>query len=241
MKREESAAIPRYRICVVNGVFVSGGIGADGRVRPPGLFNALASELASATGFPAWALWPFISKRVFGISAFLTMTRGAVERYAAYLASCVREDLAANPLQPGESLAFVAYSGGTPVVQTAATLLRDALPIGAFVFFGPALVPRLVPPDWAGDAAVGCVVGERDWIQGVFPRVPRPWRAELGPRTRERLLSHVPPWTAVRTVPCDHWPGYFTHETRPLVVSAIADLLLQPTVHGRPVAARWSR
>src|SRR5262249_19599322 len=107
----------RYRICVVNGGFVSDGLGENGRVRPPGLFTTLANELSEATGQRAWALWPYLAKQEFGLTAFATITRRHVNAYADYLARCIREDLAADPLSPGESLAFVSYSGGTPVVQ----------------------------------------------------------------------------------------------------------------------------
>src|ERR1700737_1466862 len=116
---QEAAGAARYRMCLVNGVFVSDGLGEDGRVQPPGLFTTLANELAEATGQRAWALWPYRTKSVFGIKAFAPITRRAIASYADYLAGCIRADLAADPLEPGESLAFVAYSGGTPIAQTA--------------------------------------------------------------------------------------------------------------------------
>ncbi|MGI8856389.1 MAG: hypothetical protein ACR2JW_11610 [Thermomicrobiales bacterium] len=234
--------VQRYRLCVVNGVFVSGGVGDDGRVQPPHLFTALAERLAEATGWRAWALWPYRDKRVFGVPAFATTTRRAIEGYARFLADAIRADLNAAPLESGESLAFVAYSGGVPVVQTAATLLRPSIPVEAFVFFGPALLPGKVPADWAGSASVGCVLGERDWIQGVYPRLPRPWHGALHARNHARIVAALPANTVYRTIPCDHWPGYFTQEGSPLLVSAICDLLQPVAVRGlRRVGARSAR
>jgi len=229
----------RYRICLVNGVFVSGGIGDDGRVLPPHLFTALAESLAEETGWRAWALWPYRTKRVFGVPAFATITRRSIAGYAAYLADCVRADLAADPLEPDEALAFVAYSGGVPIAQTAAVMLGPDLPVSAFVFIGPALLPGKVPTAWVGEANVGCVLGERDWIQGVYPRLPRPWHGELRAANFARIRAALPKTTAYRTLPCDHWPGYFTRDAWPLLVSAVHDLLLPanapesvPVAHG---------
>lgn len=219
---------PRYRIYVVNGVFVSGGIGEDGRVQPPHLFTALAESLAEATGWRATALWPYRNKRIFGVPAFATITRRMIADYATYVAQCIHADVDRDPLESGESLAFVAYSGGAPIVQTAATMLRSRIPVEAFVFFGPALLPGKVPNAWLGDASVGCVLGERDWIQGVYPRVPRPWHGALREGNRARIAAALPPTTMYRTIPCDHWPGYFTRTTWPHLVSAVHDLL-QPT------------
>lgn len=224
--------IPRYRLYVVNGVFVSGGVGEDGRVRPPHLFTALAESLAAATGWRATALWPYRTKRVFGIPAFAALTRRTIEGYAAYLADSVRADLDRAPLTASESIAFVAYSGGVSIAQTAATLLRPALPVEAFVFFGPALLPRKVPPDWADGVSVGCVLGERDWIQGVYPRLPRPWHGALHAANRARIAAALPPTTVYRTIPCDHWPGYFTRAAWPLLISAVRDLLQPAAVPG---------
>jgi hypothetical protein len=219
----------RYRLCVVNGVFVSGGVGDDGRVQPPHLFTALAERLAEATGWRAWALWPYRDKRIFSVPTFATITRRMIEGYGRFLADTVRADLIGTPLEPGESLAFVAYSGGVPIVQTAAILLRPAVPVDAFVFFGPALLPGKVSADWVGGASVGCVLGERDWIQGVYPRLPRPWHGALHARNRARIEAALPARAVYRTIPCDHWPGYFTREGMPLLVSAVRDLL-QPAI-----------
>lgn len=230
--------IHRYRICLVNGVFVSGGVGDDGRVLPPRLFAALAESLAEATGGRAWALWPYREKRIFGEFAFATITRRAVARYAAYLAACVRDDLRDDPLEPDEALAFVAYSGGVPVVQTAAVMLRPIVPVGAFVFCGPALLPRKVPVAWAGGASVGCILGERDWIQGIYPRVPRPWHGELRDGMRTRIKAALPDTTIYRTLPCDHWPGYFTRDMWPHTVSAVHELLLPASVPAPAPASR---
>lgn len=229
---EGSGHIPRYRICVVNGVFVSGGMGEDGRVLPPRLFTALAERLQEAMGCRAWALWPYRSKRVFGIPEFTTISRRAIRGYAAFLAASVHADLASEPLQPGETLAFVAYSGGVPVVQTAAVALRPLVAVDAFVFFGPALLPRKVPADWAGDASVACVLGEYDWIQGVYPRLPRPWHGTLRAENRARIVAALPPETRYRTIPCNHWPGYFTPEGSAHLVSALTDLLRPGVVPG---------
>lgn len=234
---DEGRQTRRYRICLVNGVFVSGGVGDDGRVMPPRLFTALAESLAEATGWRAWALWPYRSKRIFGVPAFAAITRRAIVRYAAYLTDCIRADLAVAPLEADEALAFVAYSGGVPVVQTAAVMLRPAVPVGAFVFFGPALLPRKVPETWAGDASVGCVLGDRDWIQGVYPRLPRPWHGALRADNRARIVATLPAATVYRTLPCDHWPGYFTPDTWPLLVSAVRDLLLLSASVPAPVPA----
>jgi hypothetical protein len=227
-----STTVRRYRICLVNGVFVSGGVGDDGRVQPPHLFTALAERIAEATGWRAWALWPYRHKRVFGVPAFATITRRMVAGYARFLADTIRADLIDAPLAADESLAFVAYSGGVPVVQTAATLLRPALPVDAFVFFGPALLPGKVPVDWVGGASVGCVLGERDWIQGVYPRLPRPWHGALNARNLARIGAALPVTTVYRTIPCDHWPGYFTREGMPLLVNAVRDLLQPSAVYG---------
>jgi hypothetical protein len=221
--------LPRYRLSIVNGVFVSGGVGDDGRVRPPQLFTALAEQLAAETGWHAAALWPYGSKRIFGIPAFVALTRRAIGRYAAFLTASIRADVAANPLQGGESVALIAYSGAAPIVQTAATLLRPTIPVGAFVFFGPALLPTKVPRDWVGSATIGCILGERDWVQGVYPRLPRPWHGMMQPTTRERLHAALPAATIYRTIPCDHWPGYFSEAAWPLLIRAIRDLL-QPAV-----------
>lgn len=222
----------RYRMYVVNGVFVSGGVGEDGRVRPPHLFTALAASLAAETGWRAAALWSYGSKRIFGIPAFLALTRRAIARYAAFLTESIRADVARYPLHERESVALIAYSGAVPIVQTAATLLRPAIPVGAFVFFGPAVLPAKAPRDWAGDATIGCILGERDWVQGVYPRLPRPWHGTLQPTTHARLRAALPATTIYRTIPCDHWPGYFSPVMWPLLVSAIADLLQPVTVPG---------
>lgn len=230
MQRSDDSA--RYRLYVINGVFVSGGVGADGRVRPPHLFIALAESLAAETGWAAAALWPYGSKRVFGIPAFFALTRRAIGRYAAFLSAAIRADVARNPLQESESIALVAYSGAVPIVQTAATLLRPKIPVSAFVFFGPAVLPTKVPPDWAGDATIGCILGARDWVQGVYPRVPRPWHSALRPTTDAQLRAALPETTRYRTIPCDHWPGYFTAEAWPLLVRAVADLLRPASVPG---------
>jgi hypothetical protein len=227
----------RYRICLVNGVFVSGGIGDDGRVLPPRLFQSLAACLAEATGWRAWALWPYRTKRIFGELSFLTITCRAVHGYAAYLAQCVRDDLRDDPLESDEALAFVAYSGGVSVAQTAATLLRPAAPVGAFVFVGPALLPCKVPKTWAGGASVGCVLGAQDWIQGIYPRVPRPWHGELREGVRARIQAALPETTAYRTLPCDHWPGYFSRDMWPHTVSAVRDLLQPASVLEPALAA----
>lgn len=221
---------PRYRIYLVNGVFVSGGVGEDGRVRPPHLFTALAESLAAETGWPSAALWPYGSKRVFGIPAFFALTRRAIGRYAAFLSASIRADVARQPLRDRESVALIAYSGAVPIVQTAATLLRPAIPVGAFVFFGPAVLRTKVSPDWAGDATIGCILGARDWVQGVYPRVPRPWHGALRPTTDAQLRAALPETTVYRTIACDHWPGYFTPEAWPLLVRAVRDLLLPADV-----------
>lgn len=221
-----------YRIFVVNGVFVSGGIDEDGRVLPPRLFAALAERIAAVTGWRATALWPYASKRVFGIPAFAVLTRRAAGRYAAHLAASIRADIASNPLHEGETVALVAYSGGVPIAQTAATLLRPSIPVGAFVFVGPALTPAKVPQDWAGESSIGCVLGERDWVQGVYPRVPRPWQDVMHPTTDARLRAALPTATRYHTLPCDHWPGYFTAEMWPPLVNAVCDLMRPAAVPG---------
>lgn len=222
---EQTDTVRRLRLCVVNGVFVSGGVGDDGRVLPPRVFTNLAEWLEQATGMRAWAVWPYGSKRVFGIPEFLKITRREIADYAAYLAQSVRRDLITNPLEPDETLAFVAYSGGTPIVQAAAPLLREYFTISAFTFFGPALLPNKVPENWHADAHVGCVLGERDWIQGVFPRLPRPWTGRFAPSARARIVATLPEATQYRSVPCNHWPGYFTSDGLPLLVRALSDLL----------------
>jgi len=228
MQRTNGA--PRYRIYLINGVFVSGGVGEGGRVRPPHLFTALAEHLALETGWRASALWPYGARRIFGIPAFVALTRRAIGRYAAFLTDAIRADVADTPLQDGEAVALVAYSGGAPIAQTAATLLRPTIPVGAFVFFGPAVLPMKVPSDWAGDATIGCILGERDWVQGVYPRLPRPWHGALHPTTEARLRVALPETTHYRTIPCDHWPGYFTTAAWPLLIRAVADLLQPATV-----------
>ncbi len=227
---QQTGRSSRYRVYIVNGVFVSGGVGEDGRVRPPHLFTALAESLAAETGWRASALWPYGAKRVFGIPAFLALTRRAIGRYATFLTESIRADIARHPPHDRESVALVAYSGAVPVVQTAATLLRPAIPVGAFVFFGPAVLPAKVPHDWAGDATVGCILGDRDWVQGVYPRLPRPWHAALRPTTAAQIRAALPETAAYRTIPCDHWPGYFTPDAWPLLVTAISDLLQPVTV-----------
>jgi hypothetical protein len=229
---QHTGTAPHYRIYVVNGVFVSGGIGEDGLVRPPHLFTALAEQLAAETGWRTVALWPYGAKRIFGIPAFVTLTRRAIGRYAAFLAESIRADLLSHPLQAGEAVAFIAYSGAAPIVQATATLLRPAIPVGAFVFFGPAVLPTKVPHDWAGNATIGCILGERDWVQGVYPRLPRPWHGTMHPTTQERLRAVLPEGTLYRTIPCDHWPGYFSAETWPLLIRAMCDLLRPAIVPG---------
>ncbi len=223
---------PCYRIYIVNGVFVSGGVGEDGRMLPPQLFTSLAESLAAETGWRATALWSYGSKRIFGIPAFLALTRRAITRYAAFLTESIQADIARYPLHERESVALIAYSGAVPIVQTAATLLRPTIPVGACVFFGPAVMPTKAPRDWAGDATIGCILGERDWVQGVYPRVPRPWHGTLQPTTHARLRAALPATTTYRTIPCDHWPGYFTPAMWPLLVSAISDLLQPASVPG---------
>jgi hypothetical protein len=222
---ESSDTQRRLRVYVVNGVFVSAGMGDDGRIRPHGLFTALAQAIEAETGFRAQARWPYRLKPVFGIREFMTVRRRQIHDYATYLTECIDADLRDDPLAADESLAFVAYSGGTPIVQTAATLLRDRYPVSAFVFFGPALLPRLVPREWRGGATVGCILGERDWVQGVFPRLPRPWRPLLSDATRARIVAHLPPDTYYRTLACDHWPGYFSRAAWPDLVDAVVALL----------------
>ncbi len=221
-----------YRIYIVNGVFVSGGVGEDGRVRPPHLFTALAEHLAAETGWRAAALWPYGSKRVFGIPAFLALTRRAIRQYATSLAALIGEDIASNPLNARESVALIAYSGAVPIIQTAAMLLRPAIPVGAFIFFGPAVRPKMAPRDWAGDARIGCILGERDWVQGVYPRIPRLWHRALHPTTDARIRAVLPETTIYRTLPCDHWPGYFTAEAWPLLINAVCGLLQPAAVPG---------
>ncbi|MGI8690519.1 MAG: hypothetical protein ACR2M3_18215 [Thermomicrobiales bacterium] len=227
---QQTDSIPRYRIFIVNGVFISGGVGEDGRVRPPHLFTSLAESLAAETGWRASALWPYGSKRIFGIPAFLALTRRTTSQYAAFLTESIRADVARYPLHESESVALIAYSGAVPIVQTAATLLRPAIPVGAFVFFGPAVLPAKAPHDWAGDATIGCILGEQDWVQGVYPRLPRPWHGTLHPTTHARLRAALPSTTTYRTIPCDHWPGYFSPAMWPLLVRAIADLVQPATV-----------
>ena len=222
----------RHRIYIVNGVFVSGGVGEDGRVRPPHLFTALAERLAAETGWRAVALWPYGSKRIFGIPAFLALTRRSVGRYAAFLAESIRRDVARYPLHARESVALISYSGAAPIIQTAATLLRPAIPVGAFIFFGPAVRPKMAPRDWAGDARIGCILGERDWVQGVYPRVPRPWHRALHPTTDAGIRAALPETTIYCTLPCDHWPGYFSEEAWPLLIHAVCDLLQPAAVPG---------
>ncbi len=223
MNDEQSAM--RYRICVVNGVFVSGGLGEDGRVLPPQVFARLAEHLAETTGMRAWALWPYCERRVFNVNDFARLTRRGLTRYSEHLARCIHEDLARDPLRPDETLAFVVYSGGAPVVQVAAKLLLPEIRTGAYVFFGPALRPHMTPRNWAEGAQVGIVLGAQDWVQGVYPRIPRPWHHEASPGTLARLRAHLPAQTRYHTLPCNHWPGYFMQETWPALVGAITDLL----------------
>lgn len=226
---DEKYGAARYRICVVNGVFVSGGSDDDGRVRPPHVFSMLAEHLAATTGMRAVALWPYCERHVFNLHDFAALTRRSMMRYGAYLAEGIREEVARNPLSPGETLAFVVYSGGVPVVQTAAHLLRSEVRTGAYVFFGPALRPRMAPRNWADGTQVGVVLGAHDWVQGVYPRVPRPWQHDAQPRMLSRLQSNLPPETRYHTLQCNHWPGYFTPETWPALVNAITDLLVPGT------------
>lgn len=225
-------AAERYRIYVANGVFVSGGVGEDGRVLPPLLFTALAERLSAETGWRASALWPYGSKQAFGIAAFIALTRRSIGRYAAFLTEAIRFDIAQHPLHERESVALIAYSGAAPIIQTAATLLRPAIPVGAFVFFGPAVRPKMAPRHWAGDAQIGCILGEQDWVQGVYPRVPRPWQRALHPTTDAGIRAALPETTTYRTLPCDHWPGYFTDDAWPLLIQAVCDLLQPATVLG---------
>jgi hypothetical protein len=89
--------------------------------------------------------------------------------------------------------------------------------------------PNMAPRDWVGDAKIGCILGERDWVQGVYPRVPRPWHRALHPATDAGIRAALPEATIYRTLPCDHWPGYFTEEAWPLLINAVIDLL-QPAV-----------
>ncbi len=109
-------------------------------------------------GDAGWALWPYCERRVFNINDFALLTRRGLIRYSEYLARCIREDLARDPLAPDETLAFVVYSGGAPVVQAAANLLLPEIRTGAYVFFGPALRPRMAPRNWAeGTRSVSCL------------------------------------------------------------------------------------
>ncbi len=226
MDQDQNHTRPQYRICVVNGVFVSDGVGEDGYVRPPRLFAALADSLHTETGLKAWAVWPYRSRRVFGPGQFTVLTRRSIRAYARFLTDRIRVALAADPLAEGETLAFVVYSGGVPIVQHAATMLRPEFPVGAFVFFGPALLPKKAPDGWLGDATCGAVIGEYDWVQGVYPRIPRPWHRRVNPRTVARLRATLPPNARYRELDCDHWPGYFTRETWPHLVRAISELLM---------------
>lgn len=221
----EGAARPRTRIFVVNGVFVSGGVGEDGRTQPHRLFVALAAHLEARTGMRARAVWAYRDRREYSPQEFLTIRRGGVGRYAEYLAAQVRDDLAVSPLVPGETLAFVAYSGGAAVAQNAAALLRPCARTAAYVLFGPALQPRLAPRGWADGTRVGVILGEYDWIQGVFPRLPRPWDGGIRPGTLARLRGALPASTCYRTLPCDHWPGYFRQEHFAALVETAAGLL----------------
>jgi hypothetical protein len=229
---------PRFRVCVVNGVFISGGMGDDGRVRPPGLFTAFAQAIEEETEHRAWALWAYRAKLEFSISAFATITRRKVRDYGSWLAACIDHDLERDPLAPGESLAFVVYSGGATIVQTAAAILRDRHPTGAFVFIAPALLPHMAPAEWRGSAAVGCILGARDWVQGVFPRMPRPWREICNASTRQRIVRHMPPDTRFRTLDCGHWPGYFSRDFWPQLMGEVTTLLRPAAAPGRPLAAR---
>ncbi len=224
----ENGEPPRYRVFVVNGVFVSGGIGEDGRTQPHRLFTALAAHLEAATGMRSRAVWAYRDRREYSPRDFFTIRGRGVNRYAEHLAAAVREDLAASPLVPGERLAWVVYSGGAAVAQTAAMHLRPLAPTGAYVFFGPALQPRLAPPGWADNVRVGAVLGQYDWIQGVFPRLPRPWDGGLRPGTLARIRRALPVHAQYHTLPCDHWPGYFRHEHFPALVNAVV-ALLRPT------------
>lgn len=235
---DEAQGSPRYRICVVNGVYVSGGVDDAGRVRPPPVFSMLAEHLAGTTGMRAVAFWPYGKQKVFNIHDFAILTRRAVRRYSVHLAEGIREELAHNPLAPDETLAFVVYSGGVPVVQTTASLLQAEARTGAYVFFGPALRPRMAPRNWADGTQVGVVLGAHDWVQGVYPRVPQPWHHDARPRTLSRLQSNLPPETRYHTLPCNHWPGYFTPETWPALVRSITDLLVpgSPALQGGQAA-----
>lgn len=227
----------RYRIFVVNGVFVSGGVGEDGRTQPHRLFTALAAHLEAATGMRARAVWAYRDRREYSPRDFFTIRGRRLERYAEYLAAAVRDDLAALPLAPGERLAWVVYSGGAAVAQTATMRLRPFASTGAYVFFGPALQPRLAPPGWADSAQVGAILGQYDWIQGVFPRLPRPWHGGLRPSTLARIRRALPARTRYRTLPCDHWPGYFRQEHFPALVEAIVALLRPADVNAGERAA----
>lgn len=235
---DELAETRNLRVCIVNGVFVSAGMGEDGRVRPGALYFGLADAITQATGWRAWPLWAYQSLPEYGYRHFVLTTRRKLYDYAGYLAACIREDLARQPLAPGEALAFVAYSGGAPVVQTAATLLRPQCPVRAFAFIGPALRPRIVPHDWQGDATVGCILGARDWMMGVYPRVPRPWTGRRTGVDCARIVMHLPPETRYRILDCDHWPGYFRDDHWPSLITALTEVLRPATVPAPSLAWR---
>ncbi len=228
----------KLRVCIVNGVFISAGMGDDGRVRPGSLFFRLADAITQATGWRAWPLWAYESLQEYGYRHFVLTTRRKLYDYAGYLAACIQEDLARQPLEPGEAIAFVAYSGGTPVVQTAATLLRPQYPVGGFAFIGPALRPRIVPRDWRGDATVGCILGADDWMMGVYPRIPRPWTGLCTDADRARIIGNLPADTRYRIFDCDHWPGYFRDDHWPSLVTSLCAVLQPVGAHAPSLALR---
>lgn len=231
--QEPAPQTRKLRVCIVNGVFVSAGMGDDGRVRPASLYFRLAAAITQATGWRAWPLWAYASLPEYGYRHFVLTTRRTLSGYAGYLAACIREDLSRQPLDPDEALAFVAYSGGVPVVQTAATLLRPQYPVRAFAFIGPALRPRIIPRNWRGDATVGCILGTQDWMMGVYPRLPRPWSGGCTETDRARITVNLPPDTRYRHLPCDHWPGYFQDDHWPSLVTALC-AVLQPAAAPAP-------
>ncbi len=222
----------RYRLCVVNGVFVSGGVGDDGRVRPPASVHGARGAHRRGDGLARVGALAVPGQARLRRPRLRDDHAASDRRVRAVSRRAIRADLAAAPL---------GRANRSPSSPTAAAcrLSRRRRPCSgprcrSMPSFSSA--PRCCRARCRAigrrDASVGCVLGERDWIQGVYPRLPRPWHGALRDRNRARIVAALPAHTVYRTIPCDHWPGYFTPEGMPLLVSAVCDLLQPAAVPG---------